>query len=186
MKLKLRGNSKRQEDIMTEYNYNLIANFNVNIRVERHRVISTPFGEEIKMLNIPYSQARLSKSDMEDIIERSNSIAENVTLYYKEDSGKQTLTEEQVNITREAITEAVSTLIDNLTNEEWISNNVRELHKADPSNRMTGLNSYIHTYQEDDYETKVFLTYMPNVLSATLIYPNRPGALVNNFNEMEY
>lgn len=26
---------------MKEYDYNLIANFNVNIRVERHRVIST-------------------------------------------------------------------------------------------------------------------------------------------------
>lgn len=170
----------------TAYDYNLIANFNVNIRVERNRVISAPFGGEIKIPDIPYSQARLSKSDMEDIIERANSIAENVTLYYKEDSGKQTLTEEQITITREAITEAVSTLIDNLTNEEWMFNNVRELHKADPSNRMTGLNSYIHTHREDDYETKVYLTYMPNVLSATLIYPNRPGALVNNFNEMEY
>lgn len=57
----------------TAYDYNLIANFNVNIQVERHRVISTPFGEEIKMLNIPYSQARLSKSDMDDI-ERANSM----------------------------------------------------------------------------------------------------------------
>ena len=171
---------------MTEYNYNLIANFNVNIRVERHRVISTPFGEEIKIPEIPYSQVRLSKSDMEDIIERANSVAENVTLYYKDDSGKQTLTEEQVNITREAITDAISTLIDNLTNKYWMLNNVRELHKADPANRMTGLNSYIHTYREDGYETKVYLTYMPNILSATLIYPNRPGALVNNFNEMEY
>ena len=170
----------------TSYDYNLIANFNVNIRVERNRVIDSPFGEDIKILDIRYSQARLSKSDMEDIIERANSIAENVTLYYKDDSGKQTLTEEQVNITREAITDAISTLIDNLTNDYWMLNNVRELHKADPANRMTGLNSYIHTYREDDYETKVYLTYMPNILSATLIYPNRPGALVNNFNEMEY
>lgn len=170
----------------TSYDYNLIANLNLNIRVERNRVIASPYGEDIKLPEIPYSQARLNKSDMEDILERANSVAENVTVYYKEDSGKQTLTDEQLNLTREAITEAVSTLVDNLQNDEWMNNNVRELHKADPANRMTGLNSYIHEHYDGEHQTKVYLTYMPNILSAVLIYPNRPGALVNNFNEMEY
>lgn len=170
----------------TKYDYNLIANLNINIRVERNRIIPAPFGDDIRISDIPYSQARLSKSDMEDILERANSVANNVTLYYKEDSGKQTLTEEQLNTTRDAITDAIATMVDNLTNEEWMAKNIRELHKADPANRMTGLNSYIHTYFNGEYETKVYLTYMPNILSAGLIYPNRPGALVNNFNEMEY
>lgn len=85
-----------------------------------------------------------------------------------------------------AINEAVATLIDNLTNEEWMVQHVKVLHEADPNDRTTGLNSYIHTIEDGEYETKVYLTYMPNILSATLIYPNRPGAIINNFNEMAY
>lgn len=171
---------------MSNYDYNLIANFNVNIRVERSRVMTMGIGEPIKLKDIPYSQARLDKSDMEDILEHANSVAENTVLYYKNDSGKETLTAEQLNKVRPAINEAVSTLIDNLTNEDWMVQHVKVLHKADPNNRTTGLNSYIHTIEEGEYETKVYLTYMPNVLSATLIYPNRPGAIINNFNEMAY
>jgi hypothetical protein len=63
---------------------------------------------------------------------------------------------------------------------------LKVLHKADPTNRTTGLNSYIHTTNDGPYETRVYLTYMPNILSATLIYPNRPGAIINNFDEMKY
>ena len=168
------------------YDYNLIANFNVNIRVERNRLIESGIGEPLKMLDIPYSQARLDLSDMEDILESANSVAENVTLFYKEDSGKQTLTDEQLNTVRPVITDAVRTLVDNLTNDDFMTDNVKVLHEADPNNRTTGLNSYIHKDIRDGYETKVYLTYMPHILSATLIYPNRPGAIVNNFTEMEY
>lgn len=170
------------------YDYNLIANFNVNIRVERFTVVDSPVASEepLLLLNIPYSQARLGMSDMEDIIECANSVADNVTLFYKDDSGKATLTDEQLNETRPAITNAVSTLIDNLTNEDFMNEHVTVLHEADPNNRTTGLNSYIHKETKDGYMTKVYLTYMPNILSATLIYPNRPGAVVNNFAELEY
>lgn len=171
---------------MGNYDYNLIANFNVNIRVERLRVIETGIGEPIKLRDIPYSQARLNKSDMEDILAHANSVAENTVLYYKNDSGRETLTAEQLDEVRPAITEAVVTLIDNLTNEDWMAQHVKVLHEADPNNRTTGLNSYIHTIEDGEYETKVYLTYMPNILSATLIYPNRPGAIINNFSEMEY
>lgn len=104
----------------------------------------------------------------------------------KNDSGRETLTAEQWDEVRPAINEAVATLIDNLTNEEWMVQHVKVLHEADPNDRTTGLNSYIHTIEDGEYETKVYLTYMPNILSATLIYPNRPGAIINNFSEMEY
>lgn len=170
---------------MTTYDYNLIANFNVNVRVERFKLIEG-IGEPIRITDIPYSQAMLDKSDMEDILEKANSVAENVVLYYKDDSGKATLTDEQLNTTRGAITNAVVTLVDNLTNEEFMDENVRVLHEMDPNNRTTGLNSYIYEESKDGYATKVYLTYMPNILSATLIYPNRPGAVVNNYTQMEY
>lgn len=168
------------------YDYNLIANFNVNVRVERFKVIKTGTSETIKLIDIPYSQARLNMDDMEDIIEHANSVAENITIFYKDDSGRETLTDEQLCETREAITNAITTLIDNLTNDDFMRENVHVLHKADPNNRTTGLDSYIYTETKDDMETRVYLTYMPNILSKTLIYPNRPGAIINNFNEMEY
>ena len=166
--------------------YNLIANFNVNVRVERFLLMDTGFGEPLRVPDIPYSQARLTMSDMEDIIEQANSVADNVTLFYKEDSGKETLTDEQLNSTRGAITNAVTTLVDNLTNNEFMAENVKVLHKPDVNNRATGLSSYIYEEEDGKYLTKVYLTYMPNILSATLIYPNRPGAIVNNFSEFDY
>lgn len=168
------------------FDYNFIANFNVNIRVERFKLIDAPFGEPLRLEDIPYSQARLSKSDMEDIIESANSVAENVTVYYKEDSGRETLTDDQLNQTRGAITNAVRTLIDNITNDEFIAENVKVLHEPEPNNRVSGLDSYIYTEEDRGYETKVYLTYMPNIMSKTLIYPNRPGAIVNNYNQLEY
>lgn len=168
------------------YDYNLIANFNVNVRVERFKVIPSVGQEPLKVTDIPYSQARLNMDDMEDIIEQANSVAENITIFYKDDSGRETLTAEQLESTRGAITNAVTTLIDNLTNDDFMRENVHVLHEADPNNRTTGLNSYIYTETKDDLETRVYLTYMPNILSKTLIYPNRPGAIINNFNEMEY
>ena len=48
--------------------YNLIANFNVNVRVERFLLMDTGFGEPLRVPDIPYSQARLTMSDMEDIL----------------------------------------------------------------------------------------------------------------------
>ena len=143
---------------MSNYDYNLIADFNVNIRVERLRVITTGIGKPIKLRDIPYSQVRLDKSDMEDILEHANSVAENTVLYYKNDSGRETLTAEQLDEVRPAINEAIATLSDNLTNEDWMAQHVKVLHKADPNDRTTGLNSYIHTIEDGEYETKVYLT----------------------------
>lgn len=171
---------------MTTYDYNLLSNFNVNIRVERFKKINSGDNDPILLSDIPYSQARLSKNNMEEILASANSVADNVTIFYKEDSGKSTLSHDELMATKPAITQAIRTLVDNVTNDEFMAQNVHVLHEAEPDNPNSGLNSYIYQDDTDDYQTKVYLTYMPNILSATLIYPNRPGAVINNFNEMEY
>ena len=57
----------------TPYDYNVIANLNMNIRVSRDIVLMNEFGEEISRTpDIQYSQAMLDLSDIEDEDERNN------------------------------------------------------------------------------------------------------------------
>ena len=61
----------------TGYDYNVINNLNINIRVTRDIVLHDEFGNEISRTpDIQYSQAVLSMSDVEDMLENANSVAE--------------------------------------------------------------------------------------------------------------
>ena len=54
----------------TPYDYNVIANLNMNIRVSRDIVLMNEFGEEISRTpDIQYSQVMLDLSDIEDMLE---------------------------------------------------------------------------------------------------------------------
>lgn len=169
----------------TPYDYNLIANFNVNIRVSQDRVYRDADGNELlRTPLIDYGQAILSHSDVEDMLEDANSVANNVTVYRKVNSSTPDLTPEQLRDTRHVITEAVATLIDNLTNVEFVSKYVENLQRSSPTS--AAVNRYKHKLIEGDLETTVTLMYTPDILSAELIYPNRPGAIVNNYELREY
>ena len=166
----------------TGYDYNVINNLNINIRVTRDIVLHDEFGNEISRTpDIQYSQAVLSMSDVEDMLENANSVAENVTLYHKKNSVTPDMTEAQLNVTRNIITNAITTLIDNLTNQEFVSTYVEQL--------KTGANAVNQfKYRESDAvsETTVYLMYRPDILSSQLIIPRRPGAIVNNYNIVSF
>lgn len=161
------------------YDYNIIANLDFNIRVSRFRVMRNEKGEELsRQRDILYAQAVLDMSDVEDMLENANAVAENVSLFYKEGSKTPDLTPDQLNQVRPAISEAVSTLIDNLTEPDFIKQHVECIKQGDEKNTV---NRYIHTHVDGEYETRVAIMYLPDVLSNTLIYPARPGAIVNKF-----
>ena len=91
------------------------------------------------------------------------------------------MTEAQLNVTRNIITNAITTLIDNLTNQEFVSTYVEQL--------KTGANAVNRfKYRESDAvsETTVYLMYRPDILSSQLIIPRRPGAIVNNYNIVSF
>lgn len=158
----------------TPYDYNIIGNLNMNIRVSRDIVLMNEIGEEISRTpDITYSQVVLSMSDIEDMLEAANSVADNVVLYHKTNSQTPDLTEQQLRETRGIITDALATLVDNLANVEFLSKNVE---KVTPN-----VNRYTYLDKTATHETVVSIMYKPDVLSATLVFPARPGAIVNNY-----
>lgn len=162
----------------TPYDYNIIANLNMNIRVSRDIVLMNEFGEEISRTpDIQYSQVMLDLSDIEDMLEAANSVADNVVLFHKSNSQKPTLSQQELNQVRPIITEALSTLVDNLSNPEFLENSVTKVN--DNVSRFTFLD------KTATHETTVSIMYVPNMLSATLVFPTRPGAIVNNY-EVRY
>lgn len=162
----------------TPYDYNIIANLNMNIRVSRDIVLMNEFGEEISRTpDIQYSQVMLDLSDIEDMLEAANSVADNVVLFHKSNSQKPTLSQQELNQVRPIITEALSTLVDNLSNPEFLENSVTKVN--DNVSQFTFLD------KTATHETTVSIMYVPNMLSATLVFPARPGAIVNNY-EVRY
>ena len=162
----------------TPYDYNIIANLNMNIRVSRDIVLMNEFGEEISRTpDIQYSQVMLDLSDIEDMLEAANSVADNVVLFHKSNSQKPTLSQQELNQVRPIITEALSTLVDNLSNPEFLENSVTKVN--DNVSRFTFFD------KTATHETTVSIMYVPNMLSATLVFPARPGAIVNNY-EVRY
>ena len=162
----------------TPYDYNVIANLNMNIRVSRDIVLMNEFGEEISRTpDIQYSQVMLDLSDIEDMLEAANSVADNVVLFHKSNSQKPTLSQQELNQVRPIITEALSTLVDNLSNPEFLENSVTKVN--DNVSQFTFLD------KTATHETTVSIMYVPNMLSATLVFPARPGAIVNNY-EVRY
>ena len=162
----------------TPYDYNVIANLNMNIRVSRDIVLMNEFGEEISRTpDIQYSQVMLDLSDIEDMLEAANSVADNVVLFHKSNSQKPTLSQQELNQVRPIITEALSTLVDNLSNPEFLENSVTKVN--DNVSRFAFLD------KTATHETTVSIMYVPNMLSATLVFPARPGAFVNNY-EVRY
>jgi hypothetical protein len=136
------------------------------------------FGEEISRTpDIQYSQVMLDLSDIEDMLEAANSVADNVVLFHKSNSQKPTLSQQELNQVRPIITEALSTLVDNLSNPEFLENSVTKVN--DNVSRFTFLD------KTATHETTVSIMYVPNMLSATLVFPARPGAIVNNY-EVRY
>ena len=167
----------------TGYDYNVIKNLNLNIRVSRDVVLKDEIGNELtRTPDIKYSQAVLTMSDMEDMLECANSVAENVNLHHKENSLTPDLTSEQLNQTRKPITNAISTLIDNLTNPEFVSKYVETL---DGHGDMK-VNRFKYKETSATHETTVYLMYLSDILSATLIIPRRPGAIINNYSVVEF
>ena len=162
----------------TPYDYNIIANLNMNIRVSRDIVLMNEFGEEISRTpDIQYSQVMLDLSDIEDMLEAANSVADNVVLFHKSNSQKPTLSQQELNQVRPIITEALSTLVDNLLNPEFLENSVTKVND--------NVSRFIFLDKTATHETTVSIMYVPNMLSATLVFPARPGAIVNNY-EVRY
>lgn len=162
----------------TPYDYNVIANLNMNIRVSRDIVLMNEFGEEISRTpDIQYSQVMLDLSDIEDMLEAANSVADNVVLFHKSNSQKPTLSQQELNQVRPIITEALSTLVDNLSNPEFLENSVTKVND--------NVSRFIFLDKTATHETTVSIMYVPNMLSATLVFPARPGAIVNNY-EVRY
>ena len=112
-----------------------------------------------------------------DMLEAANSVADNVVLFHKSNSQKPTLSQQELNQVRPIITEALSTLVDNLSNPEFLENSVTKVN--DNVSRFTFLD------KTATHETTVSIMYVPNMLSATLVFPARPGAIVNNY-EVRY
>lgn len=171
---------------VSDLNYTVVDDFNVNIRVSKDRIITDEHGNElVQMPIIDYAQAKLTHSDMEDLMESANAMADSVSLYYKTNSMTPDLQPNELNEVRPIIGRAIETLLTNFTNEEFVTNYVRTLHpKGDGENQV---NRFIYSETDGDEKTLVYLTYVPqNVLSKELVYPVRPGAVVNNFNTVEF
>ena len=55
---------------VSDLNYTVVDDFNVNIRVSKDRIITDEHGNElVQMPIIDYAQAKLTHSDMEDLME---------------------------------------------------------------------------------------------------------------------
>ncbi|WP_204123226.1 hypothetical protein [Lacticaseibacillus mingshuiensis] len=169
---------------MTSYDYTLIANLNLNIRVERFRIMDPGFGDPLALTDIPYTQVQLTEDEMAALILGANAMAENVTLYVKAEAP--VISANQLAAVHVALQEALTTLLDHLPDAAFQRDRVQVLQPADPENRASGLNSYVHVLDDGAFQTKVYLTYMPNILSSIRIFPIRPGAVINDFSILTY
>ncbi|MFD1432546.1 hypothetical protein [Lacticaseibacillus yichunensis] len=169
---------------MTPYDYTLIANLNLTIRVERFRIMDPGFGEPLALTDIPYTQVQLTEDDMAALILGANAMAENVTLYVK--AKAPVLSADQLVAVHAALQQALTTLLDHLPDTAFQRDHVQVLHPADPENRASGLNSYVHVVDDGAFQTKIYLTYMPTILSSIRIFPIRPGAVINDYSILTY
>ena len=171
---------------VTDLDYVVVEDFNVNIRVSKDKILTDESGNELtKIPIIDYAQAKLTHSDMEDLMESANAMANSVALYYKTNSLTPDLTVEELNEVRPIIGKAIETLLNNFTNKEFVEQYVRTLHPKGEGTHQVNRFVYSETIGND--KTFVYLTYIPqNVLSKELVYPVRPGAVVNTFNTVEF
>lgn len=172
--------------MVTPFDYNIIQNLNLNVRVSRTFVVTDEAGKELfRDLQIDHAQAVLSMSDMEDMLEQANSVADSVTIYHKKDTTHADLTEEQLRLVRPDITAAIAVLIDNITNEEFVGKYVKAFYPEKPGHAKICRFTYQNT--RGNYETTVSLYYLEeNLLAENLIYMNRPGAVINRHQIIEY
>ena len=168
-----------------DFDYHILANLNLNIRVSRDRLVYNQDDQNDILMRIPeieYAQANLDTSDMEDMLEVANSVADtvNLYLYHKEGSERPDMTREELNATRADIASALITLIAGLSNPDIIEKNVEHLTRA--SEDSLPIDRFTYTSTDDNYETRVFIHYVPeNILATNPIYMKRPGALVNTY-----
>lgn len=152
-------------------NYHFIQNLNLNIRINT---------ETTRM-----AQAKIPFEVMEELIKNTNSVANNVTMFYKDDSNRDTLNHEQLKLMLPAIQEALLTLISNIENDFWVGKYIQVLYPGNPNNKESGLVRYTHPYQHNGMNIEVVLNYKPNVLGGPF-YPERPGAIINHWKEQVF
>lgn len=172
---------------MTDYNYHNLNNLDINIRISTNQVIYDNNGNvvmKIPMLN--NAQVKLTDSDMEDILENANAVANSVTLYYNQNSNTQTLQNDEINPYRDIIANALSTLLDNLTNVDFISKYIETL-VLDNSEDSVPIDRFKYSEINNDYEVIASLQYKPyDILSNEPIFMKAPGAIINNFTTLNY
>ena len=154
--------------------YYTLKNLDINIRMSIDHVLYDEFGHEIQRQELlPYSQVSMDLSDVEDMLENIGAVADNVKLYIKKVSNHDIVTLDQYSGSRKVIQNALSTLIKNLTNQAFHDSYIKQI-----SSDVSRFEYFEATATE---EMKVYIMFKHNIFSSELVLPERPGAIINNY-----
>lgn len=154
------------------YQYNTLKNVFLSIHTHQDLVLHDEDGNEIhRQVQVPFGQVKMSLSDVEDLFEATNSVADVVTMYCRKTT--LTLTDEQLIQVRPFIEKALKTLLEKMTDEVFVQTKTQPM--------VNTLRKYTETTVDATHETSVTIIYQPDMFSTKPIFPIRPGAIVNHY-----
>lgn len=164
--------------------YNFIKNLTLGLRLTRKMKLHDDKGQELfSTVTVNYSQVAVPEEDFAEMIKASNAVCDNLWTYYKKNSKTPTLTDEEYQENKDLIREAVVILLNNLTDNDFLTNRIKYIKF--PEDGKPGIGVYDHIYYDGQYETTITVTYNTDVYAQDLFYPAYPGAIINNFKVLD-
>ena len=155
--------------------YHVLKNLDINFRMSRDYVLYDEYGNELERQHIlPYCQITMDESDVEDMLENANAVADKVTVYLKHTTTTHPIENiNDISGARQIIQNAVAILIDYYTDQSFHDEYIKVM-----SPNVSRFEYFETTATE---ETRVFLMFKHNLLSSEVLMPARPGAVVNEY-----
>lgn len=169
---------------LEDFNYLFIKTLNVNIRVALSSIEINEDNSTQENYQYLFKQAILSQSDMEDLLENINAVANEVTIFDNPEDDQDYLTYEQLVKARRSIERAFQSLLYSYQYQQFKDDFVKTVSSDDEITYQRFIFEDKNELTDEIY--KVMITFDNDLFADEPFLPIKPGSIVNHYTKIKY